>query len=355
MPTESNYTVQLKIIPNEKSSRPGEQPQRQIHRIHYGTLDEALRKLHGLPQPYFNAQAVKSNYLEGLVQHAAITIGPEHRPAIQLLNFFTPTDKTLKHFEKAPGPVLYFLKEDLIKEFSPAMRAELSANFPSLSTDHFISAADSSRALPAMVPGQSFSSLSGQSEKLYDLPGYFYTHETSRRLFGDLVPPGEPIGVTVKDITPFNDLKKAITDMLLMDIDTADPLVAHNRRKDVFQMSSAVKELSDDRNIVRLVSVRYEGVVPEMADPGIYIEFASKMHRRLAEAVMPELKKLGMPSDALATPIAHYGIDRQMQAIPTKGFTELRKHLAPSQELIPYSRRQPRQIAIIAPKERMGL
>ena len=312
----------MKVIPFN-SDKPNEKIPREIHRLHFPTLDEAVVKLQTLPADNFNAAAVRANRLEGLVQTAAII--QNNAPAIQLLHFFTPTDTSLKKFEQAPGPVLYFLKAGIHKDFSPAMREAIHRHYPSLQQENYIPANPGDKTL-SNIPGTNLPAINAPTPTagLLSMHGYHYLHEKATRVYGDLVPPGESMGVTIKELAPYNDFRKAIASLIKADLTTVDPQLMHNYNKDSYQLSSGIKIPGEERPIARLVNMRYDGIHKEMPSAGLYLEFSSALHRRMSETAMPELKILAMPPGALTIAVATYDFDSIMRVTPTNGLNSLR-------------------------------
>lgn len=324
MQQENKYVVQLKILPAHTDGTPGFRP-KEIHRLHFGTLDEAFHKLNNLPKEYFQPEQVTKHGLTGLIQHASITREHSHKPVIQLLNFFRPTDKSSNGFTDTPGQVLYFLKDNIAQELTPSLQRDLAIH-SSFTTEHYVP--KNVISLPPILKTEVASTKN--QDTLYNFPGYLFAIDITSKVFHCDGPQNEARGIIIRDISPSSEMRIAIEALLRVDVNAVDPLLAHNNGKDFCQMSASVKTLEDNLDIVKLVNVRYEGVRPEMKEAGYYIEYASRIHRALAEIAVPELKQLNMPEGSLAAPLAKYKIDPTMRAEPTHAFQQLKAQIEPS-------------------------
>jgi len=340
MQQENSYLVQLKILPSHPEGAPGFRAQ-EIHRLHFPTLDEAFHKLNNLPKEYFHLEQVKKHGLPGLIQHASIIRAHTEEPLVGLLNFFKPTDLSLKKFVNSPGPVLYFMNEKIIGELSRSLQQDLAIH-SSLTTDHYIPKNVVTRA-PIME-----TQLGSKTtpDKLYDLPGYLFAVDTTKKVYGKDIPANEKTGITIRDIIPANDLRTAVTTFMHFDLNTVDPLLAHNNGKNICQVSSSIKTLEDNADIVKLANVRYEGVRPDMNEAGLYIVYASRLHRALAEIAAPELKRLGIPPDSLSGRLAAYKIDPSMRAEATYEFQQLKASIAPERNMAEPIRQRPARLLL---------
>lgn len=321
MQQENSYVVQLKILPTRTDGAPGFRP-KEVHRLHFPTLDEAFHKLNNLPKEYFQSEQATKLGLTGLIQHASITREHSHKAVIQLLNFFRPTDKSYNSFTNTPGQVLYFLKDNIAQELTPSLQRDLAIH-PSFTTEHYVP--KNVVSLPPIMKTEVGSTK--HQDALYDFPGYLFAIDITTKVFQYDGPQHDAKGILIRDISPATEMRAAIEALLRVDINAVDPLLAHNNGKDFCQMSSSVKTLEDNIDIVKLVNVRYEGIRPEMKEAGYYIEYASRLHRALAEIAVPDLKQLNMPEGSLAAPLAVYKIDPTMRAEPTLEFQRVKAQI----------------------------
>lgn len=307
-----HYIVQY----NMQDITPGKPAKSNVIQHYFRTFDAAFAKLYSTDINYFDKQIAAANNLGCFVKDAMILREDTLTPVLTVERSFNPQDSYRATYFNT-NATLYFTKGDTFDLLSADTRRLLRSTDPQLSLDRVypfaVYSEDGTRLLRS---GQRIKdSLHLGTSRPQDLPGYAYSVDTLRHTFLDRVPPGATNGTAVMERRPFHDLGEAMKTLFNVDLEIVDPLLSFNNNRHEFLTRMALTDLMEQRPIVELKNLRYVGI--DAPEAGLYLEYASRIHRREVEEAVPALARLNGEGGSLTAAVATYDGER-LTAIPTR-------------------------------------
>jgi len=283
------YTLREDIIPF--IDKTNETLPMQVHLHQFPIFDEAFIKLYFTPVGFFNANIARMAGLSHYINAASIYSSSDNDPLVQV-EHSKPLDRTAADYlylrnsaiSLNKGESHELLKPGLRQLFKTAMITDLES--PGMVLAHYDRAGTRLTENNKDEKDILYAALRSTHANTLITP---YIVEVRSNVYRDRLPRGTQRGVAIKISTALPDLRTAYAELLALNIEELDTLVAYNKQLPQTTSSAVIRSHVSGNMIAEIRNVTNDNVDPQYPDAGIYLHFASPATRYLTQSLVPEI------------------------------------------------------------------